>query len=223
MCGLPSMHYRLAPGIVIKTENAAKPESQASSYLKNLIRGLPPVESSFDYGCGKLRYCKTLLETTDTLALVDSEIQLSRLQTLRGTRTTIRGLVGKSNRVSVYNEEEFRALRERFDRGFCINVLPIIPYHARRKQVVELIRAKLRTGGTCLFVVQYRNSDFSRMRSMGNAWPWRDGFVVDSLRGYSFYGLISPEKLRSLVVKAGFTVRHMHLNEGSAYLCAARE
>jgi len=217
------MHYKIGTGLIIKTENAAKPESRASSHLKEVLSNLAQVHSSFDYGCGKLRYCEALLETTETLALVDSEVQLSRLQTLRQERTSIREAMRRSNRVTVYNESEFKALRQTFDRAFCINVLSIIPFFAKRREIVQTIRSKLKHGGTCLFVVQYRNSDFERMRRMPNARPWRDGFLIDSLRGLSFFGLIPPNRLCSLVLRAGFEIRHMHLNEGSAYLCAVRK
>ena len=216
------MRYKLAPGIEIRTENAAKPEIQASGFLKVLLSELPKVESTFDYGCGKLRYQSALLDTTDILAIVDSEIQLSRQQIIRGAETSIRESVARSNRVSVYNDVEFGKLRALFDRGFCINVLSVIPVLARRKEVLEAIRQRLRPRAECLFVVQYRNSDFTRMRAMPNAQPWRDGFLIDSARGYSFYGLIAPDKLKAILERAGFAVRDANLNEGSAYIWAAR-
>src|SRR5581483_10647555 len=131
------MHYKIGTGLIIKTENAAKPESRASSHLKEVLSNLAQVHSSFDYGCGKLRYCEALLETTETLALVDSEVQLSRLQTLRQERTSIREAMRRSNRVTVYNESEFKALRQTFDRAFCINVLSIIPFFAKRREIVQ--------------------------------------------------------------------------------------
>jgi hypothetical protein len=68
------MHYEIRPGIVVKTENAAKPETQSSAFLKSLLADLPPVSASVDFGCGKLRYCDAILERTDSLAIVDSEI-----------------------------------------------------------------------------------------------------------------------------------------------------
>ncbi|MEX2167300.1 MAG: hypothetical protein WD852_09825 [Methyloceanibacter sp.] len=217
------MHYKISREIVIKTENAAKPESQSSSYLKALILSLPTVDSSFDCGCGKLRYRDVILETTNTLAIVDSEIQLSRQQSLKGQKISIRDKERRSNRVTVHNDDEFKKLKQRFDRGYCINVLSVIPFYVKRKEVVEVIRSKLKRNGSCLFVVQYRNSDFSRMQSMPNARPFRDGFLIDSMRGFSFYGLIKPERLQSLVEEAGFLVHHVHLNEGSVYLCAIRK
>ena len=216
------MHYKIGPNIIVRTENAAKPDSQASTYLKKMLVRLPHVSSSFDYGCGKLRYYDAILEATDTLTIVDSEIQISRQQTVKGEKTSVRSFVGRSNRISVCNDSEFSASRELFDRGFCINVLSVIPIVARRRQVLDAIRAHLKVSGVCLFVVQYRNSDFQRMRLMPNAKPWRDGFLIDSLRGFSFYGLIPPERLASMVRVAGFTVRQIKLNEGSAYLWAGR-
>jgi hypothetical protein len=201
----------------IRSENAAKPESQRSKFVLNLLGNLPHVASTFDYGCGKLRYQRAIANTTDVLAIVDSEVQLSRLQVLGGKETSIRNVYKQSNRMQVYNDVEFKKLNTRFERGFCINVLSVIPSYARRRQVLNIIREKLRPDGECLFVVQYRNSDFTRMRKMSNAKPWLDGFLVDSLRGHSFYGIISPDRLETFLKRAGFLVRETKLNEGSAY------
>jgi hypothetical protein len=153
-------------------------------------------------------------------ALVDSDVQIAREQMLWGECTTIRASVQRSNRVSAYNTTEFAHLRTKFDRGFCINVLSVIPIAAARQRVLHFLRGKLRAGGTCLFAVQYRNSDFTRMRKLPSARPFLDGFLINSLRGYSFYGLILPEQLNAMVVNAGFEVIKQTLNEGSVYLMA---
>lgn len=214
------MRYKIGKDIIIRSENAAKPASQTSSFLVSYIKSLDHVSSSFDYGCGKLRYKNAILSTTETLTAVDSEIQLSRTQKLEGAQTSVRSLCAGSNRVVAQNTTEFGAKRVQYDRGFCINVLSVIPILEARKRVLFLIRSRLRTNANCLFVVQYRNSDFTRMQKMPNARPWRDGFLIDSLRGYSFYGLISPDALADLVRSASFEVLDMKLNEGSAYLLA---
>lgn len=202
------MRYKLRSGIEIRTENAAKPSSQPSNFLLKVIADLPQVSSTFDYGCGKLRYTGAMTNTTDVLALVDSEIQISRNQVILGRKTSIRSRTRKSNKVSVYNDAEFRELRMQFDRGFCINVLSVIPSFARRREILDAMRVKLHRGGECLFVVQYRNSDFTRMQRMENAKPWLDGFLVNSLRGYSFYGMITPDRLAKFLTRAGFVVRN---------------
>jgi SAM-dependent methyltransferase len=216
-----SMHYKLSSGIVIKTENAAKTESQPSKFLLNLIGSLARVASTFDYGCGKLRYERAIADRTDTLAIIDSEIQLSRPQMLRGKQISIRNIFRQSNHVQIYNDLQFKKINARFDRGFCINVISVIPSYAGRRRVFEAIRQRLAPDGECLFAVQYRNSDFTRMRKMPNATPWLDGFLVDSLRGYSFYGMIPPERLESSLKRAGFRIRETILNDGSAYIWAA--
>lgn len=214
------MHYSLGNGIVIKTENAAKPRVQASRVLSDVIARLDRVTKSFDYGCGKLRYLEPVLSTTDTLTLVDSEIQLGRIQRINGDVTTIRDTARQSNCLSAVNVLKFSRMREDFDRAFCINVLSVIPFYSARRHVLGLIRQRLRTGGTCLFAVQYRNSDFERMSNLPNAQSWRDGFLVRSLRGVSFYGLISPQRLASLVSGAGFEVLDQTLDDGRVFLMA---
>jgi SAM-dependent methyltransferase len=215
------MRYSLRNGIVIKTENAAKPASQASKALSDYISCLDHVDSSFDYGCGKLRYLKTIAETTHTLTAVDSEIQIARMQAIDGEVTSVRDIARRSNCMAAVNVMEFSADRKEFDRGFCVNVLSAIPFHSVRRSVLNIIRQKLRPGGTCLFVVQYRNSDFKRMSKLPNARPWRDGFLIDSLRGFSFYGLISPQRLSALVVDAGFEIVDQYLDDGRIFLMAS--
>lgn len=214
------MRYKFRGNVILRTENAAKPASQASKYLSSMIQALPTVESSVDYGCGKLRYLGPMLETSGRLTLVDSEIQLSRMQKVHGSVTDIRSWVASSNRISVFNTEDFALKGGTFDRGFCINVLSAIPYVFARINAVRLLSRSLKEGGECLFVTQYRNSDFSRMANLPYAKIWNDGILLNSLRGYSFYAFISPIQLASLVSKAGFEVKETILNEGSVYLRA---
>src|SRR5690348_6032238 len=101
------MRSKLANGIEIKTENAAKPETQPSAFLFKMVSNLSHVPASFHYGCGKLRYERAIARTTDVLAIVDSEIQISRPQLLRGSITSIRSIFKASNRIQVYNNVEF--------------------------------------------------------------------------------------------------------------------
>jgi hypothetical protein len=214
------MRYKIGKEIIIRSENASKPETQSSAYLNTLISRLASVHSTFDFGCGKLRYQRVITKTTDLLALVDSEVQLSRTQMIRSRLTTIRDHVRKANDVGAYTVGQFASLERKFDRGFCINVLSVIPSARVRLGIVQLMRAKLKPGALCLFVVLYRNSDFTRMQKQTNCKPYGNGFLMDSLRGYSFYGLIPPSDLAKLIERAGFSVESIVLDEGTAYLWA---
>lgn len=214
------MRYKIGRDIVVRSENAAKPEAQSSSYLNKLISRLKPVRASFDFGCGKLRYERVIAKRTDELAVVDSEVQLSRTQIIRGRPTTIRDHVQKLNHVEAHTVSQFAALNRHFDRGFCINVLSVIPSASVRVGIVQLMKAKLKPGGSCLFVSLYRNSDFTRMQKLPNCQPYDNGFLMKSLRGHSFYGLIPPGDLASLVKRGGLIVESVVLDQGSAYLWA---
>jgi SAM-dependent methyltransferase len=214
------VRYRIDNKIIIRSENAAKPSSQRSAYLASVLNKLPIVGASFDYGCGKLRYYDLILRSTGYLVLVDSEIQLSRSQILARQRTSVRRFIGRSNRVTVANVAEFGGDETQFDWGFCINLLSVIPILATRERVIRLIHSKLRPGATCVFVVKFRNSDFTRMGGMLNARIWRDGILIDSLRGFSFYALIKPDQLVSMLIGGGFQIADLTLNDGSAYIVA---
>ena len=148
------MRYNVEHGIVIRSENAAKPDVQCSAYLKDMLLNLPLVSSTLNFGCGKLRYHDAILSKTDDLILVDSEVQLSRTQIILDRMTSIREAVGGLNHVQALNVAELERHPARFDRAFCINVLSVIPIEAVRQRVVRLIRAKLKPGGSALFVVQ---------------------------------------------------------------------
>ena len=60
------------------------------------------------------------------------------------------------------------------------------------------------------------------MRAMPNAYDWNDGYIVDSLRGHSFYALIRPEILGSMAVDAGLQIEEKTLHDGSVYLWAKK-
>jgi hypothetical protein len=55
---------------------------------------------------------------------------------------------------------------------------------------------------------------------MRNARRWLDGYLIDSLRGFSFYGLLRPKQFSALISRAGFEIVFFKLNEGSVYILA---
>lgn len=209
-------------GLLVKSENAAKPRAQKSHYLESLIRSVRQCHSGLDYGCGKLRYFPALREVCRKLVLVDSAIQLGRMQTLGGRRTTIRRYISRWPAVAAMDVEHFIEDEGTFDLILCSNVLSAIPSRKVRLLMVETLASRLRKGGRALFAVQYTNSYFTALRNDPRAQEFLDGYLVSSSRGNSFYGIITPECLSKLLTKGGFRTQHLWRAGQSAYAWAQR-
>ena len=214
------MHYKIGNHI-IKSENAAKPPSQASSYLLDWIRNLSNVDSILDFGCGKLRYAGALATKCRRLILVDSDIQLNRNQLLGGTLTTVIHYAKRCwphSRVLTLEELDRDPLK--YDFILCANVLPVIPKKQVRSSVMRRLHTALRNSGFCLFVTQYRNSYFKQIVSSPNVESHLDGWILTTSKGSFYYGLLPPEKLERIVVTHGFAIDQSWEHEGSAYVIA---
>ena len=217
------MRYKVA-GRIIRAENAAKPVAQQSAFLLKFLSSLKRVERSYDYGCGKLRYVKEQLKKTDELLIVDSEIQLHREQKLHGRKTSIANFCRRYNRLSIASIRDLQFLGGHFDRGFCINVLSAVPIEAVRREILRRCYALLRPGGELIVTHQYRNSDFTRMKRMKNAFIFRDGYIVDSLRGASFYSTFSIEYLEALILESKLIISDTAKYDGTIILkCVSPE
>lgn len=216
------MRYRVRDAAIIRSENAAKPPSQTSKFVSNLLKELHHVDTSLDYGSGKLRYLAEMEQTTNRLLLVDSETQNGRVQTIFGNKCSIYDLARVRNSINVLTAKDVVKMHEEIDRAFLFNVLQIIPIHSIRREILRRIFKALRPNGQLITCVQYRNSDFTRMSKMSNARPFRDGMIIDHFRGTSFYGFIKPTALERLVGNAGFDISCTKLHDGSCYIWATK-
>jgi 2-polyprenyl-3-methyl-5-hydroxy-6-metoxy-1,4-benzoquinol methylase len=142
------VHYKL-DGLVIRSENAAKPANQASHYLIGVLKECDSASKrTLDYGCGKLRYSTHLESLSRSLTVVDSEIQLSRTQAVHDKVTTIRDYVAeKWPSVRVLSTVQFGQDSRQYDFILCANVLSAIPHLRTRKAVVSLLRSRLSRRG----------------------------------------------------------------------------
>jgi 2-polyprenyl-3-methyl-5-hydroxy-6-metoxy-1,4-benzoquinol methylase len=216
------MHYRVK-GCLIRSENTAKPSSQASKYLIDILQKYAPMTHALDMGCGKLRYAVHLAALADRLTVVDSEIQLSRSQLLFGKRTTIRDLVTQRwNHARAINVREFSADTHKYDFVLCSNVLSAIPSNRARHSIIRGISLHLTARGKALFVCQYTNSFFFQQMKSNDVVKHADGFLKGTSRNASFYGLINPENLVDLVTKSKLVVVKMWRNDQSGYVVAVR-
>ncbi|WP_067588049.1 hypothetical protein [Endozoicomonas ascidiicola] len=93
------MRYEIS-GRLLKSENAAKPHVQKSGAVANYLLSHDSKANILDYGCGKLRYSDILIKLSDNITFVDSEIQLSREQVVRGVKTTVREYISKNYKKS---------------------------------------------------------------------------------------------------------------------------
>ncbi len=217
------MHYK-TKGMQIKTENAAKSALQASRYLTEWIESMDEVDDALDYGCGKLRYATILAQRTERLTLVDSSIQINRVQSLCGERTNmidyVRTHLPNSRVLSI---DEFNNDASRYDFVLCSNVLSAIPNIRTRSKVLRRLAESLKEDGGCLFVTQFRNSYFKQTSLDPKAIPHLDGWIIRSARGNFYYGILDENKLRNIVARHNFAVIRSWINGESAYVLAERQ
>lgn len=205
----------------IHSENAAKPCSQSSAALNRWLRRMPQVQRALDYGCGKLRYTPLIADKCAELALVDSSIQLDRIQKIRGKKTTVRMYAKRRwPRCQIFSIEEFEQCRVRYEFVLCANVLSAIPDQRVRSSALLRIASALAKKGTCLFVSQYRNSYFKEVARSPHAKRHLDGWILETQRGAYYYGILSKEKLIYLVSTHNLSVVQAWTEGESAYVVA---
>jgi 2-polyprenyl-3-methyl-5-hydroxy-6-metoxy-1,4-benzoquinol methylase len=189
------MQYNIN-GKVINSHNAAKPHSQSAKGVVECLNDVGPVKSILDFGCGKLRYSSYLSEISRDLCFVDSKVQLERVQTIKGERSSVIDYVDnhypKSRCVALENIEK---LHETFDLIFCSNVLSAIPCKNTLNETMASIFKLLSSSGTALIVNQHRSSYFKKFEE-GD--PHLYGYLHQGRRGTSYYGIINKDAILEL-------------------------
>lgn len=212
------VHYKIK-GVEIHSENAAKPASQASSTLIEWLEKRPKVNTALDFGCGKLRYSKNLYAKCQHLTLVDSLIQLERNQKLRGENTNVFDYVKKHwSRARALDIDKFKMDRTKFDFILCSNVLSAIPDVTIRNEVLQNLYKALQKNGECLFVTQYRNSYFNQVKNSKQATLHLDGWILKTIRGNFYYGILPLTKVVRLAKQHKFDIKDSWIKDGSAFV-----
>jgi 2-polyprenyl-3-methyl-5-hydroxy-6-metoxy-1,4-benzoquinol methylase len=211
------MHYRINENILIKSENAALSTRQVNKNVILKIQNLQYNVDALDYGCGKLRYTIPLSKKVKKVNAVDSKEQISRKQTINGTISTVKDYVNVLGNVFAYDLDTRDWALDKYDFILCTNVLSAIPFTDTRINVLKLIKTLLKPGGEAFLTVQYRNSYFSNYKNREKSLPFNDGWVLFRNNSTSFYGLISPEKLKEICCVAGLSIVNMKLDDGSAF------
>lgn len=216
------MHYKVKGGL-IKTENAAKPVSQASRFLLDWINHLSNNLVVLDYGCGKFRYTIPLSGRVKTVYAVDSIFQIEREQIINNVRTKLTSYAKQhASNIRVFDVKAKEWCARKYDVILCANVLSAIPVRIHRQNVLERLYIALKRGGRLLLTTQYRNSYFTSYERRPNAKKYLDGWLVESRHGNFFYGIIRPCELERLCIRAGFSILQSGSKGETAYVLATK-
>jgi hypothetical protein len=215
------MRYKLDDlTLEVRSENAAKPTGFRSRFVLDWLTKFGKVGLAVDYGCGRLRYSLPLCSVADRVIAVDSREQLDRFQTINGVRTTIRRYLQRRRKLTALEISDFEKSKCRADLIICINVLSAIPNEEDRVAVVSNVARHLRRSGKCLFAVQHRNSDFNRVRRIGRAKAYKDGYLIDMGGWSSFYGLLNRQYIVKLLEQVGLVTDSAFIEGQSTYVVA---
>jgi hypothetical protein len=217
------MRYKVN-GEEVRSENAAKTMKEASKAVVEWILAMPRVNRALDYGCGKLRYSPYLGLQCESLGLVDSAIQLERLQVIDNHLTSVVDYArSKWPGCRLYTVDQFwEGIEERYDFVLCANVLSAIPSRAIRSRSLYAIKSCLHRGGQCLVVNQHANSYFKEARRRPGAVQHLDGWFLPSSKGASYYGILDSEKTARILRAVGLTIVDSWVKGQSTFVLTRR-
>jgi 2-polyprenyl-3-methyl-5-hydroxy-6-metoxy-1,4-benzoquinol methylase len=139
------------------------------------------------------------------VTFVDSKIQLTRLQRVRGKRTTVTEFVARNYRHGqVVAAEDWLVDRARYDFVTCINVLSAIASREALHGALDAIRDSTRRNGVAVFINQHSNSRFKRY-ARGKRHLF--GHIHQRKGRNFYYGLLSESRVVKLLTKRGFKIR----------------
>ena len=217
------MRYRIK-GTDIRSENAAKPATDAAAYLVDWLRKRERTDSALDYGCGKLRYTQHLAHRSKHIGIVDSEVQLRRIQRIGGEQTSVVEYARKQwpSHTLQYLTDFWKKSSRCYDFVLCANVLSAIPCSRTRAKSLRAIHAALKQEGDVLFVNQHTNSYFTEVQKRPSTRAHLDGWLAESGSGASYYGILNRESVMKLVSRFGFSVEEAWISGQSNYVLAGK-
>ncbi len=215
------MHYIIEDKIIVKSENAAKSYDQPNKRVLEFIDSITNSMVVLDYGCGKFRYTIPLSLNAKAVIAIDSKEQIERTQTINKLKTTLlKYAKEKMSNVKVFELQDDKWKKVKYDIVLCTNVLSAIPNYEMRLCVLKNIKASLNNDGKAFISVQYRNSYFNSYNSRNNTYKYYDGWIIRNNKSYSFYGIIKPNEIISMCSEAGLKIINFKLLDGSIYIIA---
>jgi len=217
------MRYKIK-GTEIRSENAAKPATQTCGDLVRWLHSREYTPSALDYGCGKLRYTDHLAERSANIGLLDSKVQLTRIQRIDIEYTSVVEYVKKErSQWRIHMLEEFwNNPSYTYDFILCANVLSAIPCARARAKSLRSMRAALGSNGKILFVNQHTNSYFTEVRKRESTSAHLDGWIAQSRGSASYYGILKKDAVSKLIERYGFSAEEAWVQGQSNYVLASK-
>jgi hypothetical protein len=218
------MRYKIK-GIEIRSENAAKPACDAAVPLVSWLHNRKHTPSALDFGCGKLRYTHHLAKKSTRIGIVDSEVQLTRIQRIAGKQTSVAEYAKKKwPSCRIHRLEEFW-MNSSYSYNFilCANVLSAIPCAKARARSLRSIHTALHKNGQVLFINQHTNSYFTEVQKKTTTRLHLDGWIAQSRNGVSYYGILNKDSVIRLISRYDFTVERAWVEGQSNYVLAKKE
>lgn len=197
------MHY-IINNKLIKTEYTAKPHTLKSKDVESWLLSRHRPDSILDFGCGKLRYSDTLMKLSNRITFVDSEIQLTRSQIIKGEFTSISNYVSKNyKKCRTISFERLSEHNEKYSFITCTNVLSAIPCPLTINLILNHIKRMLAPNGIVFFVNQYKNSYFSKFNT---GEPHLYGYIHQAHSSHTYYGILNEDRMISLLRDNSFHI-----------------
>ncbi|HHD2045886.1 TPA: class I SAM-dependent methyltransferase [Klebsiella pneumoniae] len=213
------LNYKIN-GIIIRSENAAKPYTMPSNYLCNYIESSIKSGRALDFGCRKLRYSEQLVNKFETVTFLDSRKQLERVQIIRGVQTTIPEYVANNYKnANAVPFESIDKITNHYDFILCANVLSAIPCKSTIYKVISAIRDLLKSDGEAMIVNQYKSSYFKKYES---GIKHLHGYIYQNSRNASYYGLLDENIVSKICLDNNLVIIKSWRKAGSSYVVVGK-
>ena len=191
---------------IIETEKTAIANGVSNSckYLVENYNG----GKVLDYGFGKLRNSKYMMDNNISLDVLDTNLQIKRNEEK----------IKELNIENVYSATD-NLDKNKYDAVLLSFVLNVVPEEKERVGILKKIKWGLKENG--LLYVEVRNEKF--VENLKNKESYNDGIIIGSGKKKTFQKPFSLDDITQLVTINGFEVLHFKKLSGSLVLICSKK
>lgn len=179
---------------------------------KEIIRDLNGSgDSSFsilDYGCGKLRNSRYIIENNYTVDIIETEKQLNNIQTL----------INELKIMSFFNTKNI-PIHNKYDIILSSFVLNVIPDIETRTDILKNIY-KMMDDKSYLYI-EVRNTSF--IKNLKTKTPYNDGFITGRGSIKTFQKGYTKEEFILILESMNFNIVKCKVTSGSIFIKANKK